>query len=151
MAFHTEKSTFSLETMPDLAGKNVIVTGGNAGIGYETCLALLKKNATVYMASRSKQRADAAIEKLLKGTGKNVEFLELDLQDLKKVKKAAEVFLEKGIKLDILINNAGKDEWRLDPGKYSRRLKTERRDGNERSSKSSTEGNEVMKPSEARG
>ncbi|KAI8910347.1 hypothetical protein EDD86DRAFT_190325 [Gorgonomyces haynaldii] len=97
----------SVEAIPDLSGKTAIVTGGNTGIGYETCLALLNKNAKVYMASRSRQRATDAIERLEKATGKKCEFLELDLQDLKQVKGAAESFLKNGEKLDLLINNAG--------------------------------------------
>ncbi|KAI8916401.1 hypothetical protein EDD86DRAFT_185437 [Gorgonomyces haynaldii] len=97
----------SASDIPDLSGKTAIVTGGNTGIGYETCLALLNKNAKVYMASRSRQRATDAIERLEKATGKKCEFLELDLQDLKQVKGAAESFLKKKEKVDILVNNAG--------------------------------------------
>jgi retinol dehydrogenase 12 len=99
---------FSAESIPDLTGKNVIVTGGNTGIGYETCVALARKNANVYMASRSKERALIAIEKIEKETGKKVEFLHLDLQDLKQVKSAADSFVKKGVPLNLLINNAGK-------------------------------------------
>lgn len=98
---------YQLDKIPDLTGLTAIVTGGNAGIGYETCLALAKKNATVYMASRSKDRAEAAIALILKDTGKKVNFLSLDLQDLKQVKAASDSFLKLGIPLDILINNAG--------------------------------------------
>ncbi|KAJ7051079.1 hypothetical protein C8F01DRAFT_1067277 [Mycena amicta] len=94
--------------MPDLTGKVTIVTGGNTGIGYETIKQLLLKNATVYLAARSPQKASAAIARLERETkGKTAVFLELDLADLKSVRKAAERFLEKEEKLDILFNNAG--------------------------------------------
>lgn len=85
-----------------------IVTGGNAGIGYETVRWLLKKNAKVYLASRSEQRAREAIAKLeaehLPGT---VVFLQLDLAELKKVKSFADSFLAKEQHLDLLFNNGG--------------------------------------------
>jgi NAD(P)-dependent dehydrogenase (short-subunit alcohol dehydrogenase family) len=101
-----EKSDFSVATMPDLTGKVAVVTGGNTGIGYETCLALASKGAQVFMASRSSERAAAAIAKIAAETGKTVEFLELNLQDLKQVQGAAQAFLAKKLPLDILVNNA---------------------------------------------
>ena len=87
------KPVWGVDDIPDQTGKVVIVTGGNTGIGYETIKALLPKNATVYMASRSRQKAEEAIERLKKETGKEAKFLELDLADLKKVKQAAQDFL----------------------------------------------------------
>ncbi|KAI0372200.1 NAD(P)-binding protein [Pilatotrama ljubarskyi] len=101
------KSKFSVEQIPDLAGRIVIVTGGNAGIGYETVKALLQHNAKVYMASRSKAKADAAIASLKEATGKEAIFLELDLSSLASVKKAAQEYLSKEKELHILFNNAG--------------------------------------------
>ncbi|QRV85242.1 short chain dehydrogenase [Ceratobasidium sp. AG-Ba] len=56
------KPVFAVEQIPDLAGQIVIVTGGNAGVGKETCKALLSKNAKVYLAARSRPRAEEAIE-----------------------------------------------------------------------------------------
>ena len=54
--------------------------------------ALLEHNATVYMGSRSKSKAEAAIEELRKITGKEALFLELDLSSLDSVKQAANEF-----------------------------------------------------------
>ncbi|KAJ7642268.1 NAD(P)-binding protein [Roridomyces roridus] len=93
--------------MPDLSGKVILVTGGNVGIGYETVKYLLMKNAKVYLAARSPDKAVAAIKRLEEETKKSAIFLELDLADLKSVRKAAEEFLEKEGKLDVLFNNAG--------------------------------------------
>lgn len=44
------------------------------------------------MASRSRERAEAAIVKLNSETGKEAIFLELDLSSLASVRKAAEEF-----------------------------------------------------------
>ncbi|KAI8898432.1 hypothetical protein BC833DRAFT_525943 [Globomyces pollinis-pini] len=98
---------YTPDEIPDLTGKTAIVTGGNSGIGYETCLNFAKNNCQVFMASRSKERAQEAINKIKVETGKDVHFLQLDLQDLNNVKSAASTFIEKKIPLDILINNAG--------------------------------------------
>ncbi|KZW03701.1 NAD(P)-binding protein [Exidia glandulosa HHB12029] len=95
--------------MPDLTGYVTIVTGFNVGIGKETAKALLRKNAKVYGAARSKAKAEAAIADLRASSGGKGEivYLELDLADLASVKRAAEEFLSHESNLDILFNNAG--------------------------------------------
>jgi len=93
--------------IPDLTGKVVIVTGGNSGTGKATVKALLVKNAKVYMASRSRARAEAAIDDLKRTTGKEAIFLELDLADLDKVTRAAQEFKSKETDLHILFNSGG--------------------------------------------
>ncbi|KAJ7491400.1 NAD(P)-binding protein [Mycena galericulata] len=87
--------------------KIIIVTGGNIGIGYETVKALLLKNATVYLAARSPAKGNAAITELETETKKRAKLLELDLADLKSVRRAAEAFLARESRLDILFNNGG--------------------------------------------
>ncbi|OBZ71335.1 hypothetical protein A0H81_08860 [Grifola frondosa] len=101
------KSKFSTDQIPDLTGRVIIVTGGNTGVGKETIKALLEHNAKVYMASRSKNKADAAIAELKTLTGKEAIFLELDLSSLASVRKAANEFLSKEKELHVLFNNAG--------------------------------------------
>ncbi|KAK7682530.1 hypothetical protein QCA50_014330 [Cerrena zonata] len=101
------KSKFSTDQIPDLTGRVVIVTGGNVGVGKETVKALLEHNAKVYMGSRSKNKAEAAIKELKETTGKEAIFLELDLGSLASVQKAAEEFLSKENELHQLYLNAG--------------------------------------------
>jgi len=103
-----ERSNFAFSDIPDLDGKVVIITGGNTGIGYVTAREMARKNAHVFVASRNKERGEAAVEKIKAETGKTkVELLLLDLQDLKSVKQSAENFLAKNLPLHILVNNAG--------------------------------------------
>ncbi|TBU43685.1 NAD(P)-binding protein [Dichomitus squalens] len=101
------KPKFSVDLIPDLTGRVTIVTGGNAGCGYETVKALLQHNAKVYLAARSKAKADAAIATLKESTGKEAIFLQLDLASLASVKEAVGEFLSKETELHILFNNAG--------------------------------------------
>ncbi|KLO08994.1 NAD-binding protein [Schizopora paradoxa] len=106
-SFFIPKPKFTADDVPDLSGKVVIVTGGNTGIGKETVKALLRKNATVYMAARSKSKADAAIADLESQLGKKAHFIELDLADLASVRKAAQTFKSQENSLNILFNNGG--------------------------------------------
>jgi len=102
------KPTWSVEEVPDQTGKTVIITGGNNGIGKETAKVLLSKGAKVYIASRSEERSQQAIEELKRETGKeSVFFLKLDLADLVSVKAAAEEFIAKESQLHTLYNNGG--------------------------------------------
>lgn len=82
------------------------MTGANTGIGYQTVRELLLKNAMVYLAARSPSKAKEAVTKLKEDTGKVALFLQLDLADLHSVRKAAQEFLDKEDRLDILFNNA---------------------------------------------
>ncbi|KAI5920288.1 NAD(P)-binding protein [Camillea tinctor] len=95
-----------------LAGKVFMVTGGNAGIGYELCKILFRSGATIYMASRSKERAEAAIRSIEDSYGQTagigqIKFLHLDLSDIASVRNAAESFAQQESKLNVLWNNAG--------------------------------------------
>jgi hypothetical protein len=68
---------------------------------------LLTKGATVYIAARSQEKSQKAIDELKEKTGnESVFFLKLDLTDLVAIKAAAEAFIGKESELDCLYNNA---------------------------------------------
>jgi NAD(P)-dependent dehydrogenase (short-subunit alcohol dehydrogenase family) len=92
----------------DLAGRTFLVTGANTGIGRATAQALAQRGARVYVASRSRDKGEAAVAgiKASAETGK-VWFLPLDLADLDSVRSCAEAFLARGDPLHVLVNNAG--------------------------------------------
>ena len=71
---------------------------------------LYAKNARVYIAARSKEKAEKAIEDMKKASPRSkgtLKFLHLDLSDLYKVKTAAQSFMAQEKKLHVLFNNAG--------------------------------------------
>lgn len=102
--------SFTEESLPDLKGKDYIVTGASAGVGKELARLLYSHNGTVYVAARSSEKAQAAITWIQgqhqdsKGT---LHYLHLDLNDLEGIKPSAESFLAKESRLDVLFNNAG--------------------------------------------
>ncbi|TDZ71915.1 putative oxidoreductase [Colletotrichum trifolii] len=104
--------TFTENEVLSQNGRVFIVTGGNAGVGFELVKMLYTTGATIYMASRSKDKADKAIESITNAKPApenpgNIKFLHLDLNDLENVKSAASVFAQQESRLDILWNNAG--------------------------------------------
>ncbi|KAK7053761.1 NAD-binding protein [Favolaschia claudopus] len=105
-----KRKSVSEDDLVDLHGKVAIVTGGNTGIGYATIQMLARKGAKVYMAARSEERALEAIKQLQSENinDGSVHWLKLELSDPRAAKRAAQDFLEKETRLDILVNNAAK-------------------------------------------
>lgn len=84
------------------------MTGGNSGIGFEIARWLLRKNAKVYIASRSEQRANVAIKKFQdEGLPGEALYMTLDLGSLVSIKKFVISFLSREDRLDLLFNNGG--------------------------------------------
>jgi NAD(P)-dependent dehydrogenase (short-subunit alcohol dehydrogenase family) len=102
--------TFTDADIPSQAGKVFIVTGGASGIGLALSKFLYQKGGKVYIAGRSEENAQKAIEEITADNSSHegiVEFLFLDLADLSTIKKSAETFKSKESRLDVLWNNAG--------------------------------------------
>lgn len=91
-----------------LAGRGVLITGANSGVGRATARRLAALGATVRLACRSVERARPLVEELRNLHGENaVEVIQLDLCDLQSVRRAAEEVLGSSFPLDVLVNNAG--------------------------------------------
>lgn len=92
----------------DQTGKTIIVTGANAGIGFETALALYEAGAHVVLACRSLKNAEEALDKIIQQKGKGtLEAALLDLSSLISIKEFAENFIQNHEQLHVLVNNAG--------------------------------------------
>ncbi|CAK0731708.1 hypothetical protein CVIRNUC_000032 [Coccomyxa viridis] len=91
-----------------MAGKTVIVTGGNSGIGWASCLALAKQNAKVYLTAREPQKGHSAAEAINEHLGtSNVTPLHLDVAQFDNIRSFVKDFSARNEPLHILINNAG--------------------------------------------
>lgn len=92
-------SNWTAADLPSFAGRTVIVTGANSGLGEVTARELAGRGATIIMAVRNTAKGEKAAANI-RGL---VEVRALDLQDLSSVRQFAD-----GVDgADILINNAG--------------------------------------------
>ena len=103
-------SGWTAADVPDLAGRVAVVTGGNAGIGLETARVLAERGATVVLACRDERKADQAAGQIRStAPDADVRLVHLDLASLGSVRQAAAEILAGCPRLDLLINNAGRD------------------------------------------
>lgn len=96
------------ELLDSLKGKTILITGANAGAGFQASRILLSKGAQVVMLNRSSDKSEAAINDLKQefGTEVKVSFVRMDLSELASVRAAAEEVLNKVERIDALICNA---------------------------------------------
>jgi NAD(P)-dependent dehydrogenase (short-subunit alcohol dehydrogenase family) len=87
-------------------GKTFVVTGANTGIGRATAIDLARRGGKVWLACRSEEKTRPVVDEI-RAAGGQAEFMALDLASLADVRRAALVFLDRGEKLDVLVNNAG--------------------------------------------
>ena len=89
--------------LPSFAGRTVIITGANSGLGAVTARELAGKGAKIVMAVRNTGKGEAAAKQITGSQTGQVEVRPLDLQDLSSVRRFAD-----GVEgADVLINNAG--------------------------------------------
>jgi NAD(P)-dependent dehydrogenase (short-subunit alcohol dehydrogenase family) len=104
--------------MVDLAGKSVLVTGANSGIGLEACVQLARMGAEVTMVARDRAKGEAAREEVdtrarvsLGSGGRDrvhgPALLLCDMASQSSIRALAREFRGTHSRLDILVNNAG--------------------------------------------
>jgi len=104
------KTEWTTKDIPSQAGRRVLITGANSGIGWEAALELARRGAEIILPVRTEAKANDAIARI-RAQVPNAKLIPevLDLADLKSVhafaKRVAEMF--PGQSLDLLINNAG--------------------------------------------
>lgn len=91
-----------------MQNKNILITGGTSGIGFETAKVLAAKGANIFIVGRSKTKAEEAVQQITAATGNtNVKYFLADFSSQKSIRALAEEIKKNLDHLDVLINNAG--------------------------------------------
>jgi len=90
----------------DLEGRVALVTGTSRGLGQYLGRALARAGADLIITSRKKESLDEFAAEI-RGLGRQVLPLELDVRDYDSIQRMAEAAFSAVPKIDILVNNAG--------------------------------------------
>ncbi|MEI5584152.1 MULTISPECIES: SDR family NAD(P)-dependent oxidoreductase [unclassified Agromyces] len=93
--------------VPSQAGRAVLVTGANAGLGFFTSARLAKAGAHVILAGRSRERLGAAVAAIRgRVSAASVDTLVIDVASLESVRAGVDRLLDRA-PLDTVVLNAG--------------------------------------------
>ena len=96
-----------------ITNKNILITGGNSGIGLFAIINLLKTKNNLYVLIKSELRKNQFLKTIEKYFDKNYlsKYLNIiencDLSDLENIKKIKDYLIRKKVFLDVLVLNAG--------------------------------------------
>ena len=96
-----------------IKNKNILITGGNSGIGLFAIINLLKTKNNLYVVIKSELRKHEFLKTIEKYFDKNYlsKYLNIiencDLSNLENIKKIRDYFISKKIFLDVVVLNAG--------------------------------------------
>lgn len=102
------KQGWTPERLENLNGKTYLITGANAGAGFEAAKILLNKGAEVVMLNRNEKKSAKAINDIKAQLGEDakVSFIKMDLAELSSVRNASKEINSTVPKIDALICNA---------------------------------------------
>lgn len=85
--------------------KNVLITGGNKGIGFEIARQLGEKGFQIILTARNEERGKSAALSLVKSGIKTI-FIKMDVSNSESISLASLEFKNHFDQLDVLVNNA---------------------------------------------
>jgi NAD(P)-dependent dehydrogenase (short-subunit alcohol dehydrogenase family) len=104
------KTKWTSENIASQAGRRVVITGANSGIGFETALELARKGAELILPARTQAKAEDAVSRILRLVPQARLYPEiLDLAEQASIHAFAKRVIDwfPGQSIDLLINNAG--------------------------------------------
>src|SRR5690349_2079558 len=94
--------------MASMAGRVALVTGAASGIGRATAIGLAREGAAVVLLVRNAERGEQALRDVRAAVpNADAEILECDLASQSSIREAAQRFLARNDRLDVLVNAAG--------------------------------------------
>lgn len=90
-----------------MQNKNVLMTGATSGLGKELAKQLARDGAQLYVIARSDQKAQQLCDEVISEGGLKPKVFKADLLSLQETKRAAQQFMQAGVPLHVLMNNAG--------------------------------------------
>lgn len=92
--------------LPDLSGKNAVITGASRGIGAAVAKAYAKAGAHVILVARTIGALEEIDDEIRKAGG-SATLIPQDIADFEKIEMLGAALLERFGKIDILVANAG--------------------------------------------
>ena len=92
----------------DLAGKVIVVTGANSGIGFVASRNFAARGAELGIVCRNQEKGRRALELLKQESGNpKIQLFLADLSSLEETRKLASAIAAKYPAIHVLVNNAG--------------------------------------------
>ncbi|TQV89222.1 SDR family NAD(P)-dependent oxidoreductase [Aliikangiella coralliicola] len=99
----------TVSSYSDLAGCNVLITGGGSGIGACLVESFCAQGANVAFVSIDKENSESLCHKVNQRVGVSPLFIECDIADVETLNESIKLIISKIGEIDILINNAAND------------------------------------------
>jgi len=94
--------------------KHALVTGATSGIGYELAKLLAKDNYCLVLVARNRENLEITAQELQAlSTNIHIHIIDIDLFEPGAAQKVYDQTTSLGIRIDVLVNNAGQGEWGL--------------------------------------
>lgn len=93
--------------------QNIVITGGSRGIGAAMVEAFAEQNNHVLFAYNKSENQAKQLEKELQEQGYDVQAYQANVANMQEVEKFADLSIQKLGKIDVLVNNAGIDQFKL--------------------------------------
>ncbi|MGV3152286.1 SDR family NAD(P)-dependent oxidoreductase [Sarcina ventriculi] len=91
--------------------KTALITGASFGLGFEFADIFAKEKYNLVIVARNKEKLEDVALELRKKYGIEVTIIVADLSNVNSPKRIYDEISEKGIKIDVLVNNAGSGKY----------------------------------------
>ncbi len=88
-------------------GKTALITGASSGIGLAFAHALAERSMNVILVARSEERLRILAKEIAEQHNVRVEVIAADLSQVQEVERIQQAVEQRGLTVDLLINNAG--------------------------------------------